>query len=75
VLHPPDDPDWRNYYVIRNGIRYSGMPAWDKTLSEEDIWKVTIFLSHMEKLPAVAQDYWKNAYGTAPPSNDAEQKH
>jgi len=67
VLDPPDDPEWHNYYVVRNGIRYTGMPAWDKTLSEEDIWKVTIFLSHMEKLPAAAQDYWKNAFGVAPP--------
>jgi mono/diheme cytochrome c family protein len=74
VLHPPDDPDWHNYYVIRNGIRYTGMPAWDKTLSEGDIWKVTIFLSHMEKLPAVAEDYWKNAFGVSPPSNDAEHE-
>ena len=71
VQDPPDDPDWHNYYVIRNGIRYTGMPAWDKVLSEQDIWKVTIFLSHMEKLPAAAQDYWKNAIGVAPPSGEA----
>jgi len=70
VLHPPDDPDWHNYYVVRNGIRYTGMPAWEKVLREEDIWKVTIFLSHMEKLPAAAQDYWKNAFGVAPPAGE-----
>src|SRR5215470_6201174 len=71
VLHPPDDPDWHNYYVVRNGIRYTGMPAWDKTLSDEDIWRVTLFLSHMEKLPPAAQDYWKNAFGVAPPAAEA----
>ena len=79
VLHPPDDPDWHNYYVIHNGIRYTGMAAWDKTLSEEDMWKVTIFLSHMEKLPPAAQDYWKNAFGVAAPAGEADheehQKH
>jgi thiosulfate dehydrogenase len=68
VTDPPDDPDWHTYYLFRNGIRYTGMPAWDKTLSDQDIWKVTLFLSHMEKLPAAAQEYWKNAVGTAPPS-------
>lgn len=73
VLHPPDDPDWHNYYVIHNGIRYTGMPAWDKVLSDQDIWKVTIFLSHMEKLPAPAQDYWKNAFGVAPPAGEGEE--
>jgi thiosulfate dehydrogenase len=71
VQDPPDDPEWHNYYVIRNGIRYTGMPAWDKVLSDQDIWKLTIFLSHMEKLPAAAQDYWKNAIGVAPPSGEA----
>jgi mono/diheme cytochrome c family protein len=74
VLHPPDDPDWHTYYVIHNGIRYTGMPAWDKTLSNEDIWKVTIFLSHMGKLPAAAQDYWKNAFGVAPPTGEADHE-
>jgi len=71
IQDPPDDPDWHNYYVIRNGIRYTGMPAWDKTLSNDDIWKVTIFLSHIEKLPAGAQEYWKNAVGVAPPTGEA----
>jgi mono/diheme cytochrome c family protein len=37
VQDPPADPDWHNYFVIRNGIRYTGMPAWDKTLSDEDL--------------------------------------
>lgn len=71
VRDPPDDPDWHNYYVVRNGIRYTGMPAWDKTLSDQDIWKVTLFLSHMEKLPATAQDYWKNAFGVTAPAGEA----
>ena len=72
VMHPPDDPDSHNFFVIRNGIRYTGMPAWDKVLSEQDIWKVTIFLSHMEKLPAPAQEYWKNTFRGTPPTGEGE---
>jgi mono/diheme cytochrome c family protein len=68
VLDPPDDPEWHIFYAIRTGIRYTGMPAWNKALSEEDIWKVTMFLSRIEKLPPKVQDYWKNAYGANPPS-------
>lgn len=71
IQDPPDDPDWHNYFVIRNGIRYTGMPAWDKTLSDEDVWKVTIFLSHIEKLPPEAQAYWKNAFGVPAPAPEA----
>jgi mono/diheme cytochrome c family protein len=72
VLHPPDDEDWHTYYVIKNGVRYTGMPAWDKILSDEEIWKVTTFLSHMEKLPQGAQDYWKTTVGVAPPTGSDE---
>jgi mono/diheme cytochrome c family protein len=71
ILHPPDDEEWHNYYVIRNGIRYSGMPAWDTVLSSDDIWKLTTFLSHIEKLPQGAQDYWKSTTGVAAPTGDA----
>lgn len=68
IQHPPDDPEWRTYYVIHNGVRYTGMPAWDKVLSEPDMWKVAAFLSRMEKLPPAVQDYWKKTTGVNPPS-------
>jgi mono/diheme cytochrome c family protein len=73
ILHPPDDPEWHTYYVVHNGVRYTGMPAWEKNLSDEDIWKVTGFLSHIEKLPQGAQEYWKNAVGVAPPTGGADE--
>jgi mono/diheme cytochrome c family protein len=73
IMHPPDDPDWHNYYVIRNGVRYTGMPAWEKNLSDEDIWKVTAFLSHIEKLPQGAQEFWKGTVGVAPPTGGSEE--
>ena len=72
ILHPPDDPEWHVYFVIRNGIRYTGMPAWDKTLSEPDIWKVTAFLARVEKLPPAVQDFWKNSTGVNPPGGDQQ---
>jgi len=71
VFDPPDDPEWHISYAIRTGVRYTGMPAWNKALSEEDIWKVTMFLSRIEKLPPKVQEYWKNAYGVAPPQGEA----
>jgi mono/diheme cytochrome c family protein len=72
VLDPPDDPEWHVFYVIRTGVRYTGMPAWDKMLSEPDIWKVTAFLTRMEKLPPAVQDYWKKTSGVEPPSGEKE---
>ncbi len=72
ILHPPDDPEWHVYYVIRNGVRYTGMPAWDRTLSEPDIWKLTAFLTRLDKLPPAVQDYWKKSSGEAPPTGEPE---
>ena len=66
ILDPLDDPEWHTYYAIRTGIRYTGMPAWGKALSDQDIWKVTAFLSRTEKLPPKVQEYWKNAFGVGP---------
>jgi len=72
ILHPPDDPEWHVFYVIHNGVRYSGMPAWDKTLSEPDIWKLTAFLTRVDKLPPAVQDYWKKSSGVNPPASGQE---
>ena len=58
--------------AVRTGIRYTGMPAWNKTLSEQDMWKVTAFLSRIEKLPPAVQDYWKKSTGVAPPAVDPQ---
>lgn len=66
VSDPPDDPEWHIFYTMRTGIRYTGMPAWDKTLTEPDMWKITMFLSHMDKLPPAVQEYWKTSFGTTP---------
>jgi thiosulfate dehydrogenase len=70
VFDPPDDPEWHLYYAISTGVRYTGMPAWNNALSEQDRWKVTAFLSHLEKLPPAVQDYWKKSFGAAPQATD-----
>src|SRR5215469_9023040 len=72
LLDPLDDPEWHIYYAIRTGVRYAGMPAWNKALSEQDMWKVTAFLSRIDKLPQGAIAYWKNAYGTTPQPHECE---
>jgi mono/diheme cytochrome c family protein len=66
IIDPMDDPEWHIYYAVRTGIRYTGMPAWSKALSEQDMWKVTAFLSRIEKLPPAVQGYWKKSTGVAP---------
>ena len=74
VSDPPDDPEWRTFYTIRTGIRYTGMPAWEKALSEEEMWKITSLLSHLDKLPPGVQEYYKTSFGVAPGGGNEEKK-
>jgi mono/diheme cytochrome c family protein len=61
----PDMPENQNY-IIQHGIRLSGMPAWKQSLSEQEMWQVTTFLSHMNKLPPQISEKWKaDASGSA----------
>jgi mono/diheme cytochrome c family protein len=74
VSDPPDDPEWHTFYTIRTGIRYTGMPAWEKTLSEEEMWKITALLSHLDKLPPGVQEYYKTSFGVAPGAGSEGKK-
>ena len=73
ILDPPDDPEWHVYYAVRTGVRYTGMPAWNKALSDQDIWKVTVFLARIQTLPPGVQDYWRKSFGVGPPPAGSEK--
>jgi mono/diheme cytochrome c family protein len=47
----PDMSENQNFYIIQHGIRWTGMPAWNKTLNDTQIWQLVTFLSNIEKLP------------------------
>jgi mono/diheme cytochrome c family protein len=53
-----DDPDGVVYWKIAHGIRYTGMPAFVNSLSDEQIWQLVLFLKNMSKLPSHAQRAW-----------------
>lgn len=61
----PDMPENQNFYIIQHGIRLSGMPAWKQALNEQQMWQVTTFLSHMDKLSPQVSDQWKSLAGGA----------
>jgi thiosulfate dehydrogenase len=51
----PDMPDNQNFYIVQHGVRWSGMPAWNKTLSEQQMWQVVTFLGNVERLSPAAK--------------------
>jgi mono/diheme cytochrome c family protein len=74
ISDPPDDPEWHLFYTVRTGVRYTGMPAWDKTLTDQEMWKIITFLSHMDKLPPAVQEYWKSTFNVAPTADADKDK-
>jgi mono/diheme cytochrome c family protein len=75
ILEPIDDPEWHVFYAVRTGIRYTAMPAWGKTMSETDMWKVTSFITRVDKLPPAVQDFWKKTTGVEPPAEGEAGHH
>ena len=55
----PDMPENENFYIIQNGVRWTGMPGWNKVLSHDEIWRLTSFLAHIQHLPQVVEQEWK----------------
>src|ERR1700728_3391088 len=74
ISDPPDDPEWHIFFTIRTGSRFTGMPAWEGVLSEQDMWKLTSFLSHIDKLPPPVQDYWKHSVTVSPSAADEKKE-
>jgi len=73
ISDPPDDPEWQVFFTIRTGVRYTGMPAWEKTLTDEEIWKITMLLSRMDKLPPAVKDYWETNFGVSTAGDETKQ--
>ena len=54
-----DDPEGVTFWKIQHGIRWTGMPSWKGTLSDQQMWTLALFLKHMDKLPPVAEQAWR----------------
>lgn len=46
-----DDPAGETYWKAKNGIRLTGMPGFEKSLTDEQIWQVSEMLAKADKLP------------------------
>jgi mono/diheme cytochrome c family protein len=49
--------DGELYYIIHNGVRWTGMPAWGDPGDDPDSWKLVLFIRHLPSLtPGELQD-------------------
>jgi thiosulfate dehydrogenase len=51
-----DDPAGETYWKVAGGIRMTGMPGFEKTLSTTQMWQVSLLCANADKLPAAVKD-------------------
>lgn len=76
---PPDLPaaigkwsDKELYWLVLNGLKYTGMPGWSAQHRGDEVWSVVSFL---RRLPALHEgDYIRLAYGNQEPPQPSQAK-
>lgn len=51
-----DDEPGETYWKVSGGIRMTGMPGFDKTLSTTQMWQVSLLCANADKLPPSVKD-------------------
>lgn len=71
MLPPPPDlakaaPQWKErelFWIVKNGLKYTGMPAWPSRQRDDEVWAVVAFLRRLPDLDRAA--YRELALGKA----------
>lgn len=80
----PKPPSWREigevdpreaFWIIKHGIKMSGMPAWGKSMGDGHIWNIVAFL---QKLPQLTPDAYRELVASSSGhkhDNDENEPH
>jgi len=61
-----DDLPGETYWKVSGGIRMTGMPGFEKTLSTTQTWQVSLLCANADKLPASVKDALTGTAASAP---------
>jgi thiosulfate dehydrogenase len=51
-----DDEPGEIHWIVKNGVRFSGMPSFGGKLSDTELWQVSLMLHNAKSLPASVQE-------------------
>lgn len=75
VVGVSDDPPGETYWKVANGLRLTGMPAFNKVLTEMQMWQVSVLLANADKpLPPAALDLVSGQEMAVPAPNSPMKK-
>jgi len=66
--------DGEIYYVIHNGIRLTGMPAWGTEEKDEESWKLVLFIRHLPRLTPAEERAMEALNPKGPAEKEEEQE-
>jgi thiosulfate dehydrogenase len=70
-----DDPVGVTYWKVKHGIRLTGMPGFHDSLTDEQIWNVSLLLANADKMPPNVSQSLDAPFGpppqAAPPAHPA----
>src|SRR5713101_4338469 len=68
--------DGELFYIMHNGVRLSGMPAWGDSPPEEDqdSWKLVHFIRHLPKLSQAELEEMKKLNPQSPQEKEEEEE-
>lgn len=47
------------YWLVRHGLKMTGMPAWEYRLADGEIWDLVAFMQYLPELSATQYDQWQ----------------
>lgn len=59
-----DDPPGETYWKVNNGIRLTGMPAFGQSLSQKEMWQISLMLAGADRLSSDVQSILKQPLHT-----------
>jgi mono/diheme cytochrome c family protein len=61
-VQPPAYTEGELFWIVKHGIRNTGMPAWGRLLTDQDIWQVVALLRRLNSLPSAVETSFKEGH-------------
>ncbi|HEV2130804.1 MAG TPA: cytochrome c [Longimicrobiaceae bacterium] len=71
-------PEWSSaelYWIVKHGIKMSGMPAFGPTHSDDDLWAIVAFLRRLPGISPAQYQSIRAAYGSGGHAHGGEDEH
>ena len=62
TVRPSGYSEGELFWIVKHGIRNTGMPAWGRLLSDQDIWRVVAVLRRLNSLPPAVETSVKEGH-------------